>query len=121
MKNLDTYAGNCGQSITDVMMKVNQGKIKYRVHSKGRWLPWVTGYDVNNFKNGYAGNGVPIDGIQIVYTSENKTTKKAYYRVSQLKRNYFDWQINITTDYDMDGYAGNVNGQPIDRLQIQIK
>jgi hypothetical protein len=30
----------------------------------GSWLPWVDGYDINDSRNGYAGNGQPIDAIQ---------------------------------------------------------
>lgn len=56
------YAGILGQPITDVAI---QGAT-YRVHVKGgNWLPWVNGYNINNFDNGYAGNGKIIDAIQI--------------------------------------------------------
>lgn len=56
------YAGILGQPITDVAIK----GATYRVHIKGlSWLPWVTGYDINDFNNGYAGNGQVIDAIEI--------------------------------------------------------
>ena len=38
----------------------------YRVHVKGgSWLPWVNSYNINDSKNGYAGNNKIIDAIQI--------------------------------------------------------
>jgi len=56
------YAGIIGKPITDVAI---QGAT-YRVHVKGgNWLGWVNGYNTNDYKNGYAGNGKIIDAIQI--------------------------------------------------------
>jgi len=56
------YAGILGQPITDVAIS----SATYRVHVKGgNWLGWVNGYNINDYKNGYAGNGKIIDAIQI--------------------------------------------------------
>lgn len=56
------YAGySSGYFITDIAIE----NATYRVHTKGRWLPWVNGYNINDYKNGYAGNGNVIDAIQI--------------------------------------------------------
>lgn len=56
------YAGILGQAITAIAIK----GCTYRVHIKGgRWLPWVTGYNIKDSKMGYAGNGKVIDAIQI--------------------------------------------------------
>lgn len=56
------YAGILGQPITDVAIS----GATYRVHIKGgNWLPWVNGYDIKDFNNGYAGNGLIIDAIQL--------------------------------------------------------
>ena len=56
------YAGILGQPIKAVAIK----DCTYRVHIKnGSWLPWVNGYNINDAKNGYAGNGNIIDAIQI--------------------------------------------------------
>lgn len=67
--NRQDYAGNLGQPIDAVAAYTDTGKtLKYRVHLKKdkRWLPWVTGYDVNNSANGYAGIiGKEIDAIQM--------------------------------------------------------
>jgi hypothetical protein len=123
VKNLEDYAGNIGQKITDLAVKVSKGSVKYRVHTGGRWLPWVTGYNINDFKNGYAGNGTPVDGVQIYfYTPDDvRPYQQAYYRVSEVKKDYFAWQEDTSTANGMDGYAGNANGKAIDRIQIQIK
>lgn len=63
VKGRSDYAGILGQPITDVAIK---GKT-YRVHNKtkGYWLPWTSGYDINDKETGYAGNSSVIDAIQI--------------------------------------------------------
>lgn len=56
------YAGIIGKPITAIAIE----GVKYRVHIKnGNWLPWVDGYNINDYENGYAGNGMIIDAIQI--------------------------------------------------------
>lgn len=56
------FAGILRKPITDVAI---QGAT-YRVHEKsGKWLAWVSGYNIKDSKKGYAGNGKPIDAIQI--------------------------------------------------------
>ena len=128
VKNLEDYAGNDNQPITALMVKVDKGKIKYRVHlaKENRWLNWITGYNKNDFKNGYAGNGKghPIDGVQIYfYTPDDvRPYQQAYYRVSEVGRSgYLHWIEDTSTANGSDGYAGNLNGKAIDRIQIQIK
>ena len=66
-KNGDNYAGILDRAIDGVMIKSTKGKARYRVHLiNGNWLPWVTGYNINDSIKGYAGNlGHAIDGIQI--------------------------------------------------------
>lgn len=120
--DLTDYAGVTGQPITDVAVKVNQGSVKYRVHNKGgKWLPYVTGYDVNDYKNGYAGSGKEIDAVEIIYTSaDGKNTKRAKYRVAPLKKNYYSWQYNNEQTNGQDGYAG-LFGKTIDKLQIVVE
>jgi peptidoglycan hydrolase-like protein with peptidoglycan-binding domain len=69
VKNLEDYAGIYNKPIDAIRMKTNTGKtIHYRVHlrKQKRWLSWVTGYNINDAKNGYAGIlGQEIDAIQI--------------------------------------------------------
>ena len=122
VKNLEDYAGKIGVAITDVAIKVSQGKVKYRVHILGgEWLPYVTGYNISDAANGYAGDKKPIDAIEVYYyTPDGMTVKKAKYRVSPLKGNYWTWQYDNEKDDSQDGYAGSF-GQQIDRFQIVIE
>ena len=121
--NLNDYAGLRGQAITDVAIKVNKGSVKYRVHVKGGgWLGWITGYNVNDSAKGYAGNGKPIDAIQVYYyTPDNiRPYKKAKYRVSSVNGNYYSWQYDTETKNNQDGYAG-LFGKQVDRFQLEIE
>lgn len=122
VKNLEDYAGKIGVAITDVVIKVSQGKVKYRVHVKGgEWLPYVTGYNINDAANGYAGTGKPIDAIEVYYyTPDGVSTKKAKYHVSPIKGNYWPWQYDNEKVNGQDGYAGSF-GKEIDRFQIKIE
>ena len=118
VKNFEDFAGITGKAITDVAIKVTEGKVRYRVHVyKGKWLPFVTGYNLKDHANGYAGNGKPIDLIEIEYTGKSGAIQ---YRVSPLKKNYYPYQIDNNRTNGMDGYAG-AKGRKIDRLQICIK
>lgn len=111
--NTNDYAGIPGSAITDIAVKVNKGTVKYRVHVKGgNWLPYVTGYNWNDSNNGYAGNGKPIDLVEI--TASACTPK---YRVAPLNSGYYSWQLGNKVGGGYDGYAG-AKGKAIDRLQI---
>lgn len=82
VKNLEDYAGFKNDPIIDIAIKVDKGKIKYQAHNKnGKWLPYVTGYNINDYNNGYAGTDKEIDCIRIIY---NENGKKAKYRVNNL-------------------------------------
>lgn len=50
-----------------IAMKAEGCQLKYRVHVlDGGWLPWVTGFDIGDPVNGYAGvMGKTIDAVQI--------------------------------------------------------
>lgn len=69
VKNREDYAGLFNKPIDGLMMRTDTGKtIKYAVHLRreNRWLPFVSGYDADDFDNGYAGIiGQEIDGIKI--------------------------------------------------------
>ena len=70
VKNREDYAGVFNKPIDAIRMKIDVPgkKIEYRVHIKGKnkWLGWVSGYDINNSKTGYAGSfGYEIDALQI--------------------------------------------------------
>lgn len=109
VKNLEDYAGYQDSPIVGLAIRVDKGSIKYRVHIKGgQWLPYVTGYDINQSLNGWAGNGLAIDMIEVYYNTPNniRPYKKAKYKV-----NNYDWQYDNETKNNQDGYAGlkNVN------------
>lgn len=125
VKNLEDYAGLDGEPITDVAIKVSDGDIKYRVHVMGGcWLDYVTGYDMYDDENGYAGDSVPIDAIEVFYRTPSDIVSKygylkAKYRVSPVDSDYYDWQYDDEKSDGQDGYAGSF-GTSIDKLQIEI-
>lgn len=68
VKNRENYAGLYNKPIDGFMIKSDTKQLTYRVHLRrsNKWLPWVTGYNQNDSKNGYAGIlGQEIDAIQI--------------------------------------------------------
>lgn len=116
--NLADYAGVRGKAITDIAIKCSVGSVKYRVHVKGgSWLPYVTGYNWSDYNNGYAGNGKPIDAVEVIYYAPSGSAQKAQYRVSPLNCNYYSWQYNNERGNGQDGYAGCF-GKTIDRFQL---
>lgn len=128
VKNLTDYAGVENKKITGIAMKVDKGSIKYQVHVLGGgWLGWVTGYNWTDHKNGYAGNGKPIDAIRIYYNTPSDLTKKGDYRevkyhVSPIgSTSYYSWQLDdvVNEAKGMDGYSGAF-GKAIDKIQIDI-
>lgn len=119
VKNLDDYAGYENSPITGLAIKVDKGSIRYRVHLKGKgWLPFVTGYDINDFNNGFAGDGVnAIDCVECYYYTPNdiRPYKKAKYKV-----NDYPYQYDNEKGNGQDGYAG-VMGVPATKFQIVIE
>lgn len=118
VKNLDDYAGLGKNSIIAFMVKVDKGSVWYQAHVKGvGWLPRVTGYDTNNFENGYAGDGRIIDCVRIYYEtpSDIRPYKKAKYRINNLP-----WQYDDEKTKGQDGYAGNM-GEAAYKLEIIIQ
>ena len=119
-KNLTRYAGSRGAAITDVAIAVSKGSVKYRVHiAGGSWLPWVTGYNIKDDDNGYAGIGKPIDALQIEYNNAAGKYFKIRYRLSAVNRSWYPTQVGTSTSNGMDGYAGEL-GTKADRLQIRL-
>lgn len=70
------WVGTEGKPITALIVKASRGYIKYRVKVGGRWLPYVTGHSKSDDNNGYAGNGKPIEAIEVRSTSGNTVTSQ---------------------------------------------
>ena len=120
VKGLSNVAGRKKQAISGVAVKASAGKICYRVHLlNGDWLPWVSGYDIKDDINGYAGiKGKVIDAIQVEFSGVGDY--KATYRArKQGKNKFMPYQHNTEHDTEQDGYAG-VIGTKIDGLQITL-
>ena len=119
VKNLEDYAGWENSPITGLAIRVDKGSIRYRVHLKGKgWLPFVTGYDINDFNNGFAGDGVnAIDCVECYYYTPNdiRPFKKAKYKV-----NNYPYQYDNEKTNGQDGYAG-VYGVSATKFQITIE
>ena len=118
VKNLEDYAGYEDSPITDVAIRVDKGSIKYRVSPLNKdFLPYVTGYNTNESKNGYAGNGTPIDRVEVYYYTPNdiRPYKKAKYKV-----NNYPWQYDNEVSKGQDGYAGE-KGVNVTKFQIIIE
>ena len=62
------YSGWKGKPIDCITMKADGYTLKYRVHIKGgKWLSWISKYDINDYAKGLAGTyGKPIDAMQIM-------------------------------------------------------
>lgn len=66
----------------------------YQVHTKSGWLPKVSGYDIDDLENGYAGNGSKIDAIRVYYTTPQSIAESlnkylvAKYKVSAISKEY---------------------------------
>jgi hypothetical protein len=100
------------------MVKVDKGSVWYQAHVKGvGWLPRVTGYNINDFNNGWAGDNRIIDCVRVYYNTPNyiRPFKKAKYRINNLP-----WQYDDEKGKGQDGYAGNM-GQNAFKLEIVIE
>lgn len=124
VKNRTDYAGWEDSPITGVALRVSAGNVRYRVHvAGGGWLSWITGCDIQDYYHGYAGNGKPIDAVEIYYVTPEdiRPYKRARYRVmAQGRRDYWDWQYDTETTNGQDGYAGTLRALPLVRLQAEI-
>lgn len=127
--NKEDWAGKGDNAaIKGLAVRVSRGTVKYRVHTvNGGWLPYVTGYDLSDINNGFAGDLVnDIDAVEIVYyTDEPEASrgdwKYVHYMVSTFDNpNFYSEQIDNETRDGMDGYAG-VFGSRIDKVQMWVE
>ena len=118
VKNLNDYAGWQNSPIIGLAIRVDKGDIWYQVHIKNdKWLGKVTGYNINDYINGWAGNNKEIDCIRVYYNTPNniRPFKKAKYKV-----NNYSWQYDNETKNGQDGYAGKL-GVAATKFQIVIE
>lgn len=118
VKNLEDYAGWENSPITGLAIRVDKGSIKYRVTTvSGKQLGWITGYNINDYIKGWAGNGEAIALVEVYYYTPNdiRPYKKAKYKV-----NNYDWQYDNEKTNGQDGFAG-VIGVPATKFQIVIE
>lgn len=124
VKNWEDFAGKGdGIAIQYLALSVSKGSVKYRCHSlKNGWLGWVSQYNINDLNNGCAGDGTPMDAVEIYYyTPDGYRYKSAIYRVSDVNHTtYYAEQHDSEKGSGQDGYAGAF-GAPIDKLQIKIE
>lgn len=104
--NLNDYAGIFGKPIQAIYASLNEGSIRYRVHTiNGTWLPWVTN------REDYAGIfGKNIDALemQLIGLEEYSVKYRAY-----VSGRWLPW-VNDLTDY-----AG-IYGKAIEGIQAQV-
>lgn len=108
------YAGIERYPIKRLAAQSDKGKLSYRVHLKnGGWLNWISQYNTNDSKNGYAGLlQVDVDGIQMKL--EDLDGYDVRYRVSNTGSNeYYPWVVGL------EDYAGSF-GKTVDKIQIEI-
>ncbi|CEP42583.1 peptidoglycan recognition protein family protein [Paraclostridium sordellii] len=104
--NTTDYAGIFGSPIQAIYANLNEGSIKYRVHTaNGNWLPWVTN------RGDYAGiYGKNIDGLQIQLIGlDDYSVEYSVY----VEGRWLPWVI------DLNDYAG-IYGKNIEGVQIQV-
>ena len=94
----------------------------YRVYAGGSWLSYVDSRnsDINDYYNGYAGNGAEIEAVEVYYytpasllineatpyaTLKDGRYHYAYYRVSRKNMDYYSYQTDNETDNGQDGYC----------------
>ena len=99
------YSGILGTPITSIRISGNQ---EYRIRTlNGLWLPPVTGNNIHDIHNGFAGiEGLAIDGIAI---------KGAKYRVHILGE---DW-LGEVNEYDIKNPNCGISGKAIDAIMIK--
>ena len=118
VKNLEDYAGWENSPIVGLAVKVDKGSIKYRVHTKGgKWLGWITKYDVKDYNFGYAGNGKSIDAIQVYYYTPDDIAKKSGYKKAKYRVNNLPWMYDTESDASGDTFAGIIG---VDAVKVEI-
>lgn len=120
-------AGFANDSILGIKIGVTSGKVQYRVHCGGRWLPKVTGNSWNDRNNGYAGDDIhSIDAIQIYFETDPSKTGGAYYEAVYSVKPY-DQGVHLAAVHDTnweakDGdHTAGIFWKPLTEIKIKLK
>ena len=122
VKNLNDYAGYKDHKVIGLKMRVDEGSIKYRGTTvSGRRLGWVTGCNINDYYNGYAGNGEALATIEAEYYTPKSIVNKTGYQYLHYKVNDYPYQIDLKQNKSkhLDGYAG-AKGKSFTKFQAYI-
>lgn len=111
VKNLEDYAGYKDDDVIGIKMKVDVGSIRYRgITVTGKKLGWVTGYNIYDYKNGWAGTNKneTLAIIEAEYLTPKDIAQKSGYKYLYYKVNNYPYQIDLIEDKSkgLDGYAG---------------
>ncbi len=112
VKNLEDFAGWLGTPVKNLYAYPSQGEILFRVSPVNRdYYSWVQNYKSSNGNYDFAGNGIPIDRVQMKLKGLNGYSIR--YRVHLLGGSWLEW-VNNDTDF-----AGIV-GRTIDAIEVEI-
>lgn len=112
VKNLEDYAGVFGIPVKNFYAYPSEGEILFRVSPVNRdYYPWVQNYRTSTGRYDFAGNGVPIDRVQMKLRGLSGYRIK--YRVHLLNGDWLPWV------YDDTDYAG-IRGKTIDAIETEI-
>jgi hypothetical protein len=88
VENDEDFAGIIGAQITGVAVSVDKGYLEYQVHTSTGWHGIINSNNtnINDYINGYAGNGEPIDGVRIYYyTPEDIANSQAIRKLAIIR------------------------------------
>lgn len=122
VRNLEDYAGLDRNSIIDIMVRVDKGSVWYQAHVKGKgWLPKVTGYNTDDYFNGYAGDDInPIDCVRVYYETPDDIIRTSGYKRAKYRINNLPWVYDTERCPNGDDFAGNM-GENAYKLEIVIE
>ena len=100
-----------GIDVSSVVSKMKQAVFQDKAYAG--WLPYVTGCDINDNQNDYAGIDTPIDGIEIYYYTPDsiRPYMRAKYCVAPVGGSYYPYQYDNETGSGQDGYAGDLKNR----------
>ena len=115
--NLQDNAGLRGVSARNLYVYPSRGEVLFRVSSVNRdYYPWVQNYKVSNGHYDFAGNGIPIDRVQMKLRGLDGYSIR--YRVTLVDGTLLPWVTNCN-DINGDGYAG-IRGRAISNIEVEI-